>query len=140
MSFPDNSIRGIPDKSFMTNDSFGSHLFYFKKEHTRDDGWIEQSINWEDDDSAIEFTLNQRKENGQKQFKVGVLIIPRDEIDRLKRRPTVSGILSYERQYLENNPYHGNILLQSNVPKPIMKRMAAGLALAVSIFIPQHQN
>jgi len=142
MSFPDNCIKGIPNSDFLLADgSAASHLFYFKKEQARVDGWIEQSINWEDDDSAVEFTLNQRKENGEKQFKAGVAIVPRNEIDRLGRLPTVDkGILSYERQCLENNHYHGNILLQTNVPKPTMKKIAAGLALAVSKIVPQHQN
>ena len=101
---------------------------------------MEQSINWEDDESATEFTLNQRRDDGELQFKTGVAIIPRAEVDRLNRQPTVSGILSYERQTLEDNPYHGNILLRSDVPKPTMKKIAAGLALAVSQFIPRQES
>ena len=140
MSFPDNCIKGIPSKDFLIDDGpVAPHLFYFK-EHARHDGWVEQSINWEDDDSAIGFTLNQRKENGERQFKAGVVIVPRDEIDRLNRRPAVNSILSYERRPLKNNPYHGNILLRVNVPKPTMKMIAAGLALAVSRIIPQYQG
>lgn len=136
MPFPDNCIRGIPNQSFMIEDgSIGSHLFHFDNKHRREDGWIEQSINWEDDENAIEFTLNQKKEDGSFQFKAGVVIIPRKEIDRLNRRPTVNGVLSYERQPLENNFYHGNILLSQNVPKHTMKKLAAGLALAVSSII-----
>ena len=141
MCFPDNCIRGIPNPSFLLDDgSVGSHLFHFKEEDVRVDGWTAQSINWEDDGFAIEFTLNQRKENGERQFKAGVAIIPRDEIDRLNRRPTVKGILSYERQCLADNPYHGNILLRTDVPKPTMRKIAAGLALAVSGIVPQHQD
>lgn len=140
MSFPDNCIRGIPNNSFVLEDgSPGSHLFHFKSEDAREDGWTEQSINWEDDDSVIKFTLNQTKEDGERQFKAGVAIIPRDEIDRLNKRPTVNGILSYERRPLEHNQYHGNILLRTNVPKPTMKKIAAGLALAVSEVILQSE-
>lgn len=139
MPFPDKCIRGIPNSSFVVEDgSIGSHLFHFKNEHRREDGWIEQSINREDDENAIEFTLNQKKEDGRVQFMAGVVLIPREEIDRLNRRPTVNGVLSYERQPLENNPCHGNILLSENVPKHTMKKLAAGLALAVSkIILPQ---
>lgn len=133
MQYPDNCIKGIPNATFLVEDgSIGSHLFHFKDENCRDDGWIEQSINWEDDDRAVEFTLNQKKEDGSFQFTAGLVIIPRDEIDRLNRRPTVNGVLSYERQPLVNNPYHGNILLLKIVPKHTMKKLAAGLALAVS--------
>lgn len=133
MQFPDNCIKGIPNSDFLIEDGTpGSHLFHFKEDHRRDDGWIEQSINWEDDEQAIEFTLNQQKEDGSLQFKGGAAIIPRDEIDRLNKRPTINGLLSYEKQPLEQNPYHGNLLLSKNVPRPTMKKIAAGLALAVS--------
>jgi len=138
MGFPKNCIRGIPDASYLPDGIVGSHLFYFDRPD-RGDGWKDQSINWQDDDSAIEFTLNQRKENGQLHFRAGAVILPRLEIDRLNRRPSVNGVLSYERQPLHNNRYHGNILLRSNVPKHQMKQIAAGLALAVSETVSQQQ-
>ena len=119
MSFPDNCIKGILNNSFLVEDdgSIAAHLFHFKPEHARDDGWVEQSINWEDDESVIEFTLTQRKDDGELQFKTGIAIIPREEIDRLNRRPTVSGILSYERQTLEDNPYHRKYLTSLGRPQ-----------------------
>jgi hypothetical protein len=138
MDFPDNCIKGIPNDTFLIEDgSVGSHLFHFKDEHKRDDEWIEQSINWEDDDAAIEFTMSQRKDDGEIQFKAGIVILPRREIERISRQPTVHGIVSYERQPLENNRYHGNILLRADTPKPTMKKIAAGLALAVSRVVRQ---
>jgi len=137
MAFPDNCIKGIPNKKdFMLEDgSIASHLFSFKEEHNRDDGWCEQSINWEDDNLAIQFTLNQKKENGDWQFKAGIVLLPRTEIDRLNKQPTVNGILSYERRERECNCYHGNILLRSDTPKPTKRKIAAGLALSVSELI-----
>ena len=141
MGHPTNCIKGIPNDDFLDEDGTPApHLFYFKDEHVRSDGWKEQSINWEDDESVIEFSLNQRKEDGSVQFKAGVTIIPRNELDRLNNRPTIRGVLSYERQPLDNNPHHGNILLQANVSKPAMKKIAAGLALAVSRVILQEQD
>lgn len=138
MSFPDNCIRGIISEDFLVDDeTTGAHFFFFKEE---DDGWVEQSINWEDDDSVIGFTLNQRKENGEIKFKVGVVIIPRGAIDRLSKLPNVVGKISYERQSLKDNPYHGNILLKENVPKHTMKMIAAGLALAVANIVRQNQD
>lgn len=141
MTFPENCLRGIPNSSFLDADgSVGSHLFYFRPEDVRDDGWTEQSVNWEDDLQAIEFTLNQEKEEGGKQFKAGVVILPRREIDRLNRQPTVNGVLSYERQQLDDNPYHGNLLLKTEVCKRVMKKIAAGLALHVSTIILQEED
>jgi hypothetical protein len=141
MNYPENCIKGIPDNSFLVEDgSVGSHLFYFKSEYARDDGWTEQSINWDDDESVIDFTFRQTREDGEVQFRAGVVIIPRDEIDRLNNRPTIKGLLSYERQPVNDNPYHGNILLQTNVQKSTMKKIAAGLALAVSKKVAQRPN
>jgi len=141
MNYPTNCIRGIANDSFLDEDgSPAPHLFYFQDGHLRGDGWDEQSINWEDDDSVIEFSLNQRREDGAVQFRAGVTIIPRNELDRLNNRPTIQGMLSYERQPLDNNPYHGNILLQANVSKITQKKIAAGLALAVSRVILREQD
>ena len=134
MNYPKNSIKGIPNNDFLIEGrTVAPHLFHF--EQTRDDGGLEQSINWEDDESVIGFTLNQRKENGDLQFRAGVAILPCSEIDRLNKRPAIRGLLSYERNPLDDNPYHGNLLLQANVPKPIMRLIASGLALAISDII-----
>ncbi len=141
MNYPENCIKGIPNNSFLIEDgSVASHLFYFKKEHSREDGWIEQSINWDDNTFTIGLTFAQRKENGDLQFKVGAAKIPLEEIDRLSRQPTVNGLLSYERQPLKNNPFHGNLLISIEAPAPTMKKIAAGLALAVSEILFQPQN
>ena len=133
MDFPKNCIKGIPNSAFLGEDgTVGSHLFYFKENHARGDGWIEQSVNWEDDGLAIAVTLGQRKGDGELQFKAGAAIIPRSEIDRLNRRPLFRDLLSYERAPLEDNPYHGNLLLKEDVPKSTMKTVASGLALAIT--------
>jgi hypothetical protein len=142
MRFPDNCLRGIPnDQHLLDEGRVAPHLFHFKPEQSaRTDGWIEQSINWEDDSSVVEFTLNQRKENGELQFRAGVAIISRSEIDRFNGRPAISGVLSYERQRLENNPFHGNLLLREDIPKVTMKMIAAGIACLVSSIVPQNRG
>ena len=136
MNFPNNSIKGIPNKEFLIDETtVGSHLFYFMQ--PRNDEKVEQSINWEDNGFVIDFTLSQEREDGNLQFNAGVAVLPRSEIDRLSKLPAIRGLLSYERSPLNDNPYHGNLLLQATVPKAIMKQIAAGLALAVSKIIPQ---
>ena len=136
MNFPDNSIKGIPNEEFVIDEStVGSHLFYFGQ--PRNDGKIEQSINWEDNEFVIDFTLSQEREDGNLQFNAGVAVLPRSEIDRLSKLPAIRGLLSYERSPFNDNPYHGNLLLQATVPKAKMRQIAAGLALAISIIIPQ---
>ena len=129
MEFPENCIRGIPNRDFLTPGRLvATHLFYFSDD-ARDDGWIEQSINWQDDDQAIEFTLRQRKEDGQLQFRAGVAIVPRVELDRIRERSIHGSALSYERRALPDNPYHGNMLLRYDTDKAVMRQIAATLAL-----------
>jgi hypothetical protein len=132
MDFPVNCLKGIPNSSFISEEGFVlPHLFYFPTQ-TRDENWKEQSINWEDDEASLQLTLDQKREDGEFQFQVGAAIIPRDEVDRLCRRPSVNNFLSYERQPIEGNPYHGNLLLHKNASNVLMKAIAAALALAVS--------
>jgi len=142
MAYPESCLRGIPSKDFVTEDgSPGAHLFYFRKENCRPDGLIAESINWEDNEQVLDLTLNQKRANGDFQFQAGVVRIPRGELDRLARQPTVDGLLSYERQEilgdpaLPGNPHHGNLLLKASVPPGTMKKIAAGIALAVSAII-----
>jgi hypothetical protein len=133
MNFPDNCIKGVPNHTYFNDDGrVRTHLFYFSLTADRDDGWTEQSINCEDDNTVVEFTLNQRRLNGELQFGGGVVVIPLEEIDRLNNRPAVKGLLSYERRPIEGNPFHGNILLRANTSKPTKTLIAAGLALAIS--------
>ncbi len=137
MTYPDNCIRGISNKGFLIEFAGIMHptasIFQFKKEDEKG-GWIEQSINWEDDESVIQFTLAQTKDNRKLQFEAAA-IIPRSEIDRLNRRynnnDVLKDVLRYERQALEHNRYHGNILLKANIPKRIKQLIVAGLLRAI---------
>ena len=132
MPYPDNCLRGIsvPDQ-LEESGSVSTSAFNFS-DVVRDDGWKDLSINWEDDEGAGKAVLDQKKANGEIQFKVGYAIIPRKEIDHLINQPTVSGVLAYERQQLDDNSYHGNILIKGNLPKPTIRKLQAGLALLVS--------
>jgi hypothetical protein len=142
MCFPDNCLKGIPNVTYLTaHHRVASHLFYFDlKSFRRSDEWLEQSVNWEDDGSAIGFTPGQRDNRGDKQFEAGVAVLPRCEVDRANRAPMYAGWLSYERDSLADNPYHGNILLRKNVDKAEMKMIAGVLAMYVSRVIPQRRD
>jgi hypothetical protein len=134
MSFPNNCIRGIKSPTDLNEDGFpGSQVFYFDLAHDRTDGWMELSINWEDNDSVIDFTLQQRKDNGEIKFKGGIAVFPRTEIDRLNGLPRTKDLLSYERKELPKIPFHGNILLRSTTKKQKMMQIAVTIALAVTV-------
>ena len=139
MTYPEEFIRGILNDEYVNDEnSVETHLFYFHHLSSgRGDSWCEESINW-NDEGAIEFSLNQTRNDGQIKFKSGIAIVPKDEIDHITSRPNNAGCLSYERYPLEENPYHGNLLLKVGTPKHIMHQIAANIALSVSKIIPNH--
>jgi len=136
-NYPSNCIKGIPLDTDVKGMHVGSHVFLFDPKHARGDGWIEQSINWEDDHNACEFTLNQKKEDGGLQFRGGIAILPRESIDQFNKLPAIKGLLSYERSRLKHNRYHGNLLLKDNVEKPARRSIAGTLAVHVAEIISQ---
>ena len=137
MDFPARCLRGIPNTSqeFLYPDgTVTPAVFQFMD---RDEEWMDLSINWEDDNGASETLLNQTKQDGEIQFKAGYAIIPREEIDHYSRQPAILGALSYDRKPLDNNIYHGNILLLRNIPKLKKRTVQAVLASIVSEVVPR---
>jgi len=130
--YPDQFLRGIPNNDFIDGDGYPtSVLFYFldrQTEEAREDGFLEQSISWRDDDGAEDTLLKQTKENRELQFKAGAAVLLRRELDRIVRMPSVNKQLAYERKQIEGNKYHGNLLLKRDVEKRVMKRIAATIA------------
>ena len=135
--YPENCIKGIArDDGVTPGGRVSSHIFYFDSKHVRNDGWVEQSINWEDDSNTQDFTLKQKK-SGKIQWQRGIAILPRKAIDRLNEQPTYKGLLSYEQDTLIHNIYHGNILLKDKVEKAAIKCIAGNLATHVTEVISQ---
>jgi hypothetical protein len=132
MTYPDNCLRGISVPDHVLEDGSVSTAAFNFADAARDDGWKELSINWDDDENSKDILLDQKKENGELQFKVGYAVVPRSEIDHLINQPSINGTLSYERLPKEKNKYHGNILLKGTLAKPTIKKIQAGLALIVS--------
>ena len=136
MNYPENFLRGISNKTHVTPDgAISSAAFYFDQQHITDD-WMEQSICWEDDDSVISLMMKQKKESDI-QFKAGVVRVPRGSISYINRLPMYRALLAYERKRLEDNPYHGNLLLKKDTNKGKMKIVAAMIAGHVSDFFSQ---
>ena len=137
MCYPDNCLRGISNQSQVQEDDLvANDVFYFLDDHTRADGTFEQSINW-DDENAIPFTLSQKRQDGSLQFRGGVAVIARCDLDRLSKLPAFGEALSYDRQPLPENPYHGNLILTAGISKARRKAIAVTLAMHVSRIIFQ---
>lgn len=138
MCYPENFLRGIKNSTYLSEDGHvRAHLFHF--DNNQENNRWEQSINWEDDDSAIDYTLNYTGDDDVLLFGAGLAVVPRDCLECIGNWHTIEGNLSYdhcESPDNPDNPYHGNILLASSVPKRIMKMVAGAIALAVSEIIP----
>jgi len=132
-SYPDKFLKGIPNSDKVDEDDAPtSDIFYFTKNEERDDDFLENSINWDDEPESAEHILkriNLKKENDELQFKAGYAIMCRHQLDHLLTRPLMKGVVSYERNVLSDNKYHGNLLVLYSISKPKMKRIAATIVL-----------
>lgn len=130
---PKKIIRGIPNHTYIDDDGYPKYtLFYeFASNPAREIERLELSINWYDNTSALAQIFEQKKNDGEYQFKIGGVVLSKDELDRQRSRPAVQGLLSYERYKLEDNDYHGNLLLKKGLSKDKIKLIASGIALCV---------
>jgi hypothetical protein len=126
-------IRGIPNYDCIDNEGRASALLFQFDNNDRPDGYLEVSINWYDDDNALNAIFNQKKRNDANtyQFKIGAAIISRIRLDSLIRSPNAKDALSYERNIIDDNPYHGNILLKPNLAKNIKTMLSGSIAMCV---------
>jgi hypothetical protein len=93
----------------------------------RTDGSEEISINWEKDEEALKFTLSI--------FRNGCVRLTTQQIEEINKELIVINPLSYEDKPLNDNPYHGNLLIKSD-NEPVLKRMIySSLAMKASLII-----
>ena len=134
MCYPDSLIRGISHPNLINDDGLpGADLFPFDKESTHLPGYHEESINWCDDQDAIRHTFDQKKDDGDFQFKAGIAILPRSELDRFKYNAHLKNRFDYERCCRDTNKYHGNLLLKKDTPKQVKRVIAGTLALFAQV-------
>lgn len=126
--FPEEFIRGISNKDFIHNGLVLSSAFQFEY-FGHINNMLEVSINWVDDEEAVELALNQKKENGKLQFSAGVARLELEMV-KLFLRSFTPEVFSYERAPLEDNSYHGNLLVSANANRQIRQLIMNGLALA----------
>ncbi|PWB56018.1 MAG: hypothetical protein C3F13_02855 [Anaerolineales bacterium] len=131
MDFPDHCLRGLRDKDHYTEYdntiTLKGYLPDTRTQHTREDKGYETSINWEDTDSVIEFTLNTQ-ESGKKSFPFGIVRLPLVEIQRIIDNEATKNMISYERCPVDGNEYHGNIVFQAGLSQLKQNMIASVLA------------
>ena len=141
MSYPDKFIRGVSNPCFIDPDGRASAEIFQFDNVNRDDGFFESSINWYDDENALQLIMEQRKENDEQiyQFRYGAAVIERYDADRIMKNPLYMNVFGYERSELDNNKYHGNLLRKdNNLEKRIRNIIASSLALNVQLIPRDH--
>jgi len=131
-TYPDKLLRGIPTADCIDSEGRATaQLFRFHPSKDRNN-LEEVSINWYDDETAMILLKTQRKENSNAiQFPFGVAIMPRKLLDQAIELPNTRNALSYERNRIEGNPYHGNILQKVGLDKQTVRMFASHLAMYV---------
>lgn len=142
MEYSENVLRGLSTSEWIDDGLVSTAAFQFKDDdpHVKN-GWATQSVCWEDDDSVVKMMLQQKKEE-HFQFRAGIARLKRESIDDINRRPAFRSlafgtIVSYEREPLEDNPYHGNLLLNTKSNRMQKRLVMASLALDAT-FIPRN--
>ena len=138
MTYPHRLIKGLLNYTYLDESDHSIVLpstFNFDEKYTREDDWIEQSINWEDDQEAINFTLNQKKD-GSILFPAGLAVVPTKEIVNLRKTSHLRNRFSYERKESDENKYHGNLVLNKETPK-ILRKMLRDVIAIKAERIPQ---
>lgn len=133
MEFPEQCIRGIVSPDWLIKDDVASSSMFTFKVGDRKDGWTEASINWVDDEEVIDFTLKQKNLDRELKYKIGVAILPRSDLDMIRRTRGFTGFFSYERAPTEDNSYHGNLLLKNNIDTRLKKMVRFELAFRSQI-------
>lgn len=96
-------------------------IFPFNKESEKEEskGWCEESINWYDNEDAVKILMNERKRDSDEiRYKEGVAVFCREDLDRIILRQNILEKLKYERDQVEGNDYHGNLLLSKEMESP----------------------
>ena len=137
-NFPEAFLRGLSNKDFVCEGHVLQSAFQFDNTG-RADNMHEASINWLDDDGAIEVALSQKKDNGKLQFQAGVAKLNLNTV-KLFLATIQNSTFSYERAEIDGNPYHGNLLIDGNTPKQIKSLISNGLALAAGTNIIPPKN
>ena len=131
MAYPDTLLRGLITQGSVTQERYvTAEAFQFQDlRNNRSDNYNELSINWEDSDEAVDVLLNQKKEGSEgPQFKIGFARMSLSRIKDLLKPHINDKTYSFERKPIDGNPFHGNLLVDANLHKQIIKNIQHSLA------------
>lgn len=126
--FPEEFWRGIANKDFISQGYVLASAFQFDDE-IREDNFRELSINWNDNEQALEKVLNQTKSNGKLQFSGGAAKLSLSSVKMVLKAFIDDQKFDYERRVVDGNEFHGNLLISSDLNKQLRTQISNGLAL-----------
>jgi ABC-type molybdate transport system substrate-binding protein len=134
--FPAACLRGIRRRDYVKSDkTLSSEVFMpdSRTTATRADKGEETSINWEDktDGSVVRLTLSDKANAAY-----GVARVQTARLMDLNDKSVSIGAVTYERDPLEKNPYHGNIVFRSGLDRKVMGWIAQFYTLGAEIILP----
>lgn len=142
--YPATFYRGISDSGGVNGKYLTEAAFRFdEKGHNpeRTDNKRELSINWNDNPNSLDVLLNQHKPGKTNfQFSVGYTEVYLEELHNAFKCQIKNGDLSYERRPImanpskdvAENPYHGNLLINGDLDKLVVKTIQCALASIAS--------
>jgi len=136
--FPESCVRGIPNPDYVyeNNTMLELDAFQFQRSHHNKE-WLEESINWNDEENVINFTLQTKEKNGDIKYRGGVALIPERKLRKLKARFRTLNLFDYERSPIDGiNPYHGNLLIKTGINKTRKRVIRSAIVLACDKIIP----
>lgn len=127
-TYPESCLRAIQKKSqLLGTNMVNPSLFEPDSRTLRSDGYVDTSIDWEDDTSTIEIT----KQNGNCHY--GIARLSTHDIDELIEQNAevddTRDTIVYERDpILPDNPHHGNLRFLTGVQNTIRSMLLHHLA------------
>lgn len=129
--YPKFFLRGISREDFIKNGFVTIAVFQFDDD-AREDGYRELSINWYDDDDSLTELLSQLNKKGCIQFTGGATKMLLSEVKNFMSPFIQNKLFSFERKEIENNKYHGNLLIYNSVTKQEKAMIQNSLAMIAS--------
>jgi len=129
-NYPERCLRGLRKDDHVTPEGIvNSPAFYpdFRVSKQHPDGAYETSINWEDDNLAVAFTLQKID-----QSLYGIASLQRAVIDA-EAAANNPPIVTYERKPEVDNKYHGNIIFSGTASRQLIKMIASIFAIRASL-------
>lgn len=130
--FPRFSLRGIRKPDWVADGEVSSAAFHDSERSaaSRPDGGTEISVNWEDNDQALLFTLRQSNSGS------GVARLRTEAVYEVTKLPAIGLVVFPERAREKGNPYHGNLVFVAGTARNVRRAVSAYLAAASTYVAP----